>query len=702
MSEFVLSAGRPFPLGATADQHGVNFALFSAHAEKVELCLFDQSGEQELDRYELTAKSNQIWHGYLQQCRPGQVYGYRVTGAYQPAQGLRFSGHKLLIDPYAKKLVGDFVWCDQQYPYLRGHSQEDLFENHQDNAAFLPKAEVVASTPYQALRPEIPWEDTVIYECHVKGATQLHPDIPDALRGTFAGLCQPAFIDHLKQLGVTTLELLPVQQFVSEANLEEKGLSNYWGYNTLNFFTPHGAYLATGEITEFQQMVASFHRQNIEVIIDVVYNHTAEADRLGPSLSWRGIDNLSYYRLQPQQPRYYINDTGCGNTLDLNHPRCLQMVMDSLRYWVQVMGVDGFRFDLAPILGREPEGFSTTSGFFQAILQDPVLSRVKLIAEPWDIGPGGYQLGAFPIPWSEWNDRFRDVVRRFWRGDLGLLPEFARRVHGSSDIFEHNGRSPFSSINYVTSHDGFSLRDLVSYEHKHNQLNGEDNRDGHAENFSANYGVEGPTRATGINALRLKQQKNLLLTLLLAQGVPMLRGGDELGHSQGGNNNAYCQDNECNWLDWSSQQSGAPELSEFVSQLMAIRRQYPGLRYPDFIHEGNTPYSISWLNRQGEAMQKTDWFAHSNLFLGYLVLHRDQPQPLLCLFNAHSEAITMQLPKLPDVAGWTVVLTSRAENQQTVDQLIEGDLEVEAQSTWVLTAHVSAVSGNDNGGISDE
>ncbi|WP_101757393.1 glycogen debranching protein GlgX [Oceanicoccus sp. KOV_DT_Chl] len=692
MSAFKLSAGRPFPLGSTPDQHGVNFALFSAHAEKIELCLFDSAGLKEIARFELPARSNQIWHGYLQHCRPGQVYGYRVVGAYQPSQGLRYISQKLLIDPYAKKLVGDFKWSAEQFPYLIGHREEDNFENRQDNAAFIPKAEVVAMTPYQALRPEIPWSETVIYECHVKGATRLHPDIPDALRGTFAGLCQPAFIDHLKQLGVTTLELLPVQQFISEAGLEEKGLSNYWGYNTLNFFTPHGDYLATGEISEFQQMVASFHRHHIEVIIDVVYNHTAEADRLGPLLSWRGIDNLSYYRLQSQQPRYYINDTGCGNTLDLNHPRCLQMVMDSLRYWVQVMGVDGFRFDLAPILGREPEGFSTTSGFFQAILQDPVLSQMKLIAEPWDIGPGGYQLGAFPIPWSEWNDRYRDVVRRFWRGDLGLLPEFARRVHGSSDIFEHNGRSPFSSINYVTSHDGFSLRDLVSYEQKHNLQNGEDNRDGHAENFSANYGEEGITDDPAINALRLKQQKNLLLTLMLSQGVPMIRGGDEIGHSQGGNNNAYCQDNECNWMDWTGQQAPHTDLRDFISQLISIRQQFPGLRHPDFIHEGNTPYRISWLNRQGEPMQKADWFAHSNLFLGYWVCDSGQSQQLLCLFNAHTETVAV---RLPTANQWTVLLSTVAENSvQTIDQT-NSLWSIDAQSAWVLTANFSEGTANE-------
>lgn len=686
MSTWVLGAGRPFPLGATPDQHGVNFALFSAHAVQVELCLYDHTGDREVARYVLPARDNQVWHGYLQHCRPGQVYGYRVKGVYQPSQGLRFMQQKLLIDPYAKKLVGDFVWSATHYPYLLGHSEEDLFENRQDNAAFLPKAEVVASTPYQALRPEIPWSKTVIYECHVKGTTRLHPDIPEALRGTFAGLCQPAFIDHLKQLGVTTLELLPVQQFISEAALESKGLSNYWGYNTLNFFTPHGAYLATGEITEFQQMVASFHRQNIEVIIDVVYNHTAEGDRLGPALSWRGIDNSSYYRLQSQHPRYYIDDTGCGNTLNLHHPRTLQMVMDSLRYWVQVMGVDGFRFDLAPILGREPEGFSTTSGFFQAILQDPVLNQVKLIAEPWDIGPGGYQLGAFPVPWSEWNDRFRDVVRRFWRGDLGQLPEFARRLHGSSDIFEHNGRSPFASINFITSHDGFSLRDLVSYEHKHNLLNAEDNRDGHSENYSANHGVEGPTDDVAINSLRLKQQKNLLLTLLLAQGVPMLRGGDELGHSQSGNNNAYCQDNACNWLDWEAPPTVARELSAFVRELTAIRHRFPGLRHPDFIHEGNTPYRISWLSRLGVPMQKADWFAHSNLFLGYLIKQPGQAQQLLIVFNAHNEAIAVRLPHTTE---WTVVLTTVANTTPGPVHPRDGSWLMDAQSAWVLTADAS-------------
>jgi glycogen operon protein len=686
---YVFSEGYPYPLGATCDKGGVNFALFSSKAKKVELCLFDDNGEKEIDRYQLAVTENQIWHIYLHHCQAGQIYGYRIEGCYQPSQGLRFNSHKLLIDPYAKKLHGEFQWSDKHYPYIRGHSEEDLIVNIQNNAKYIFKSQVVDLPTYKNKHPKIAWSDTIIYECHVKGATQLHPDIPDSIKGTFSGLCHDSIIQHLKKLGITTIELLPVQQFVSEATLEEKGLSNYWGYNTLNFFTPHKAYLSGDDIKEFQVMVATFHQAGIEVILDVVYNHTAEGDRRGSSLSWRGIDNASYYRLHQQDPRYYINDTGCGNTLDLNHPRCLQMVMDSLRYWVEIMGVDGFRFDLAPILGREPEGFSATSGFFQAIIQDPILSQVKLIAEPWDIGPGGYQLGAFPIPWSEWNDRYRDIVRRFWRGDLGVLPEFARRIHGSSDIFEHNGRSPYSSINFITSHDGFTLYDLVSFNEKNNLANGEDNNDGHSENFSFNYGDEGLTNNEVINATRLKQKKNLLLTLLLSQGVPMLRGGDEFGHSQQGNNNAYCQDNEINWLDWHKKTNSNTDMCEFISRLINLRKKHAGLRHRNFIHKDNTPYEITWFNRQGNVMKKEDWSTHSNLFLAYMLTHREQQRHILCIFNAHTESINFPLEHLSPKKNWILLLNTLPNQQYNKHLISEHQLTISAQSAWILSSNIS-------------
>ncbi|MDY6982427.1 MAG: glycogen debranching protein GlgX, partial [Pseudomonadota bacterium] len=513
-----LEPGNNNVLGATWDGRGVNFALFSAHAEKVELCLFSDDGSRELQRLVMPDLTNQVWNGYLEGVGPGTVYAYRVYGPYQPDLGHRFNHHKLLLDPYARQLRGEFVWSDLHYAYQLDSPDTDLSFDARDNAALMPKCVVLAEEARPAPRfNRVRKRDTVIYEAHVKGMTMQHPDLPERLRGTFRGLGHKALVQYLRALGVTSLELLPVQSFVPEHFLIDKGLTNYWGYNSLSFFAPHQAYMHGNDVAEFRDMVNALHEAGIEVILDVVYNHTAEGGRLGPTFNLRGIDNLSYYRLQNENKRYYINDSGCGNTLDFASPAVLQLVMDSLRYWVTQMGVDGFRFDLATVLGREHYGYDKCSGFLDVMYQDPTLAAVKFIAEPWDIGPGGYQLGHFPPGWSEWNDRYRDIVRRFWRGDPGMLPEFARRVHGSSDIFEHLGRRPSASINFVTSHDGFTLNDLVSYEDKHNEANLEDNRDGHSENHSENFGVEGPTDDPVINELRARQQRNLLTTLIVSQ-----------------------------------------------------------------------------------------------------------------------------------------------------------------------------------------
>ncbi len=535
--------GLPYPLGATWDGLGVNFALYSAHATKVELCLFDDRG-REIERIALPEYTDEIWHGYLPDARPGQLYGYRVYGPYAPDAGHRFNPNKLLLDPYAKQLVGELKWAPALFGYTIGHKDADLSFDRRDSAAYMPKCAVIdpAFTWGKDQRPQTPWDSTVIYETHLRGTTMRHPSVPEAWRGTFSGLKVDEVVEHIKRLGMTAVELLPVHAFVDDEYLLKQGLRNYWGYNTIGFFAPHPRYMATRTVSEFKQMVARLHSAGLEVILDVVYNHTAEGNELGPTLSFKGIDNASYYRLAEDR-RFYINDTGTGNTFDLTNAGALRMVNDSLRYWVAEMHVDGFRFDLATILGREHHGFDPKGGFLDACRQDPLLSQVKLIAEPWDVGPGGYQVGAFPPGWSEWNDKFRDNVRAFWRGDEGQLAELATRLTGSADLFHHRGRRPTASVNFVTAHDGFTLHDLVSYAHKHNEANGEHNRDGSDNNISANYGVEGETDDEQINALRLRQMRNMLATLLLSQGTPMLLAGDEFGRSKGGNNNTYFQDN---------------------------------------------------------------------------------------------------------------------------------------------------------------
>src|SRR5689334_7490473 len=578
-----LREGRPFPLGATWDGLGVNFALFSANATKVELCLFDLYGEKEIERITLPEYTDEVWHGYLPDARPGTVYGYRVHGPYQPDAGHRFNPNKLLLDPYAKQLVGKLEWHDALFGYIVGHADKDLSFDERDSAPYNYKARVIDSafTWGEGRRHQWPWRQTLIYEAHVKGFTKLNRRLPEDLRGTFSGLGHYESVDYLRDLGVTTLELLPVHAFVDDRYLIEKKLRNYWGYNTIGFFAPEPRYMATPFANEFKEMVNHLHGAGLEVILDVVYNHTAEGNEGGPTLSFKGIDNASYYRLQ-EQKRYYINDTGTGNTVNLSHPRVLQMVNDSLRYWAQEMRVDGFRFDLATILAREPYGFDEGGGFLDSCRQDPVLSSLKLIAEPWDVGPGGYQVSRFPPGWAEWNDRYRDTAREFWKGGEGKLAEMATRIAGSADMFNRRGRRPWASVNFITAHDGFNLNDLVSYNEKHNEANGEDNRDGSSNNQSDNYGVEGPTDDPAINEVRERQKRNLLATLLLSQGTPMLLAGDEIGRTQKGNNNAYCQDNEISWVDWQTAEAGA-SLIDFVRKLIALRHAFPILRRSRFL-----------------------------------------------------------------------------------------------------------------------
>ncbi|HLW12146.1 MAG TPA: glycogen debranching protein GlgX, partial [Casimicrobiaceae bacterium] len=543
--------GEPFPLGATWDGQGVNFALYSENAERVELCLFDPKGRREIERIDVRERTDFVWHCYLPDARPGLLYGYRVHGPYAPDRGLRFNAHKLLLDPYARLLAGQIRWSDAQFGYRVGSRREDLTLDTRDSATGMPKCQVVdeAFTWDDDRAPRTLCKDSVIYELHVKGYTRLHPNIPPQLRGTYAGLSTAPVIDHLRKLGVTAVELLPIHAYVDDKRLVDRGLRNYWGYNSIGFFAPDMRYSATGTLGEFKTMVKTLHSAGIEVILDVVYNHTGEGNQLGPTLSFRGIDNRVYYRLE-EHLRYYVDYTGTGNTLNTVHPATLRLIFDSLRYWVTEMHVDGFRFDLASTLAREARAFDPFGSFLDIARQDPVLSQVKLIAEPWDLAEGGYQVGSFPPGWSDWNGRYRDAVRAYWKGDGGLVGELASRLSGSSDLFAHGGRSPSASINFITAHDGFTLRDLVSYNDKHNEANLEDNRDGEAHNLSWNCGVEGATDDPAVLALRAQQMRNFIATLFFSQGVPMLAAGDEMGRTQGGNNNAYCQDNATSWLDW--------------------------------------------------------------------------------------------------------------------------------------------------------
>ncbi|MGE0798914.1 MAG: glycogen debranching protein GlgX, partial [Lautropia sp.] len=566
--QFHLREGSPLQLGAVPDQHGTNFALYSSSATKVEVCLFDRRGRTETARITLPEYTDEVWHGYLEGVRPGTIYGFRVHGPYEPDAGYRFNPHKLLMDPYAQLHWGELTWRPEVFGYRIGHADRDLSFDDRDSAPFVPKCVVVEPEPPGVARTHlrVPPSQTVVYEAHVRGLTKRHPGVPEMLRGTFSGLSELCIVEYLQSLGITSIELLPIHTFVNDSYLLEKKLTNYWGYNSIGFFAADPRYFATGSIIELKSMVQRLHAAGLEVILDVVYNHTAEGSELGPTLSFRGIDNAAYYRLLPDQPRYYINDTGTGNTLNLTNPRTLKLVTDSLRYWATVIGVDGFRFDLATILARELHGFDEGCGFLDSCLQDPVLASVKLISEPWDCGPGGYQVGRFPPGWAEWNDRFRDNVRSFWKGDPGTVGEFASRLTGSSDLFNYRGRRPWASVNFVAAHDGFTLHDVVSYDHKHNEANGEGGRDGHSDNRTWNCGAEGPTDDPAINALRERQKRNLLTTLLFAQGTPMLLAGDEHGRTQHGNNTAYCQDNEISWVDWKRAAEPANRaLTRFVS-----------------------------------------------------------------------------------------------------------------------------------------
>ena len=678
-----ITEGLPYPLGATWDGLGVNFALFSANATRVELCLFDTRGERELERIDLPEYTDEVWHGYLPDARPYTVYAFRVHGPYAPADGHRFNANKLLLDPYAKALVGELRWNDAVYGHTRGAPGADLSFDARDSAAFMPKCRVVdpAFTWGRDHSPRIPWEQTIFYETHVRGYTKLHPAVPEPLRGTFAGLGTREVVDYIRQLGVTSVELLPIHAFVNDTTLLDLGLTNYWGYNSIGFFAPDARYAALHAINEFKEMVARFHDAGLEVILDVVYNHTAEGDQRGPTLSFRGIDNASYYRLLPDQKRLYINDTGTGNTLNLSHPRVLQMVNDSLRYWVTEMHVDGFRFDLATILGRESYGFDQGGGFLDSCRQDPVLSRVKLIAEPWDIGPGGYQVGAFPPGWAEWNDRFRDTTRAFWKGDRGATPEMSTRLCASRDLFDHRGRKPYASVNLVTAHDGFTLADVVSYNHKHNHANGEDNRDGHSDNRSWNCGVEGPTDDPEVRALRERQKRNLLATLLLSQGTPLLLAGDEFGRTQQGNNNAYCQDNAIGWVGWDIEPEGHA-LAAFVRKLIALRRQYPVLRRGRFLtgqfDEELGIRDATWMTCDGVEMTEHDWRNPATQCFGMLLDGRAQATgirraaqdaTLLWVLNAHHGTVAFMLPKLAGLRRWTTMFDT-AEPERAKEQVL--------------------------------
>lgn len=655
--------GVPLPLGATFDGKGVNFALFSEHATRVELCLFEPSGRRETARIALPCRTEDIWHAYVEGLPPGQLYGYRVHGPYEPQHGHRFNHHKLLLDPYARQLSGKLRWHDSLFGYRVGSARADLSLDRHDSARVMPKCVVedMAHSWGEDRRPRRRWQDTVIYEAHVKGLTQLHPDVPQAMRGTYEALGHPSVIEHLVKLGITAIEILPIHSFVDDRFLVDKGLKNYWGYSTLGFFAPEPRYLGPAGANGLRAAVRSLHDAGIEVILDVVYNHTAEGSQMGPTLSFRGIDNCNYYKLSPENPRYCYDTTGTGNTVNLSHPRVLQMVMDSLRHWVEAYHIDGFRFDLATTLARDPYEFNERAGFLQAIRQDPVLSNVKLIAEPWDVGDGGYRVGGFPLGWSEWNDQARDPVRAFWRGDLGQLPAVAHALAGSAEIYRASGRHPWASVNYIASHDGYTLNDLVSYNHRHNEANGEDNRDGHDHNLSWNCGVEGPTDDPDVLALRARQKRNMLATVFLSQGVPMLLMGDELSRSQNGNNNAYAQDNETSWMDWRDSLATDPELPEFVAVLTGLRQSFDAFRRRDFFdgrpHEEGALEDVYWLAPEGREMSPDDWNDENRRALGMQFGNdaRDG-QRFLLLVNGAPEPVDFRLKD--DLPGdiWVAIL----------------------------------------------
>ncbi len=683
-----LGEGRPYPCGATWTGLGVNFSLFSANATKVELCLFDATGENEIARVTLPEHTNELWHGFLPDARPGTVYGYRVHGPYEPEQGHRFNPNKLVLDPYAKSVVGQIKWAPELFGYILESGDDTTFDER-DSASFMPKARVIdpAFSWGDDRLPRVSWDQTIIYETHVRGFTKLNPNIPEELRGTFRGLASPDVVRYIRDLGVTTVELLPVHMFADDSYLIEQGLVNYWGYSTLSFFSPSRRYSTVQDqaYSEFKEMVARLHDAGLEVILDVVYNHTCEGNERGPTLSFKGIDNASYYRLLPDQKRYYINDTGTGNTVNMSHPRVIQMVMDSLRYWVTEMHVDGFRFDLGTILAREPYGFDQQSGFLRAVSQDPVLNGVKMITEPWDCGPGGYQVGGFPPGWAEWNDRYRDTARSLWKGDAGKLSGLATRLTGSSDFFHKQGRAAWASVNFLTAHDGFTLNDWATYNDKHNEANGEDNKDGSSSNESWNCGVEGPTDDPAINALRDRQIRNMLATLLFSRGTPMILAGDEFGRTQGGNNNAYCQDNEISWLNWDFGQRET-DLVKFVTRLTKLRHRLPVLHRTRWLTaEWNEELGIkdvAWLNPAGGEMDAGAWNDPNAKCLGVLldgraqvsgIARRAQDITVLIVVNSYHDAVAFKLPEVIGGRGWRCVVDTNQPAEPGDGQISFGD-----------------------------
>jgi isoamylase len=699
-----LEAGSPYPLGATCIDGGINFAVFSANAEKIELCIFSPDGKRELRRYELPEWTDEVWHGYLPDVGPGVLYGYRAHGPYEPEQGHRFNPNKLLLDPYARKLHGQIKWTDALHGYKVRSRKEDLSFDTRDSAPAMPKGVVVDDhfDWSQDRRPNTPWSETVVYEAHVKGLTKLFELVPPRERGTYAALGHPKVVEHLKELGVTALELMPIHAFTQDRFLQEKGLRNYWGYNTLSFFAPEQSYFATDSQDELRRAVRRLHSAGIEVILDVVYNHTCEGSEKGPTLSWRGLDNASYYRLVKDQPRYAINDTGTGNTLNTDKARVIQMIADSLRYWATSFGIDGFRFDLGLTLGRTETGFDSGHAFFDVLRQDPVLGKLKLSTEPWDIGPGGYQLGNFPPGFAEWNDKYRDTVRKFWRGDPSQRGDLAARLSGSGDLFDRRARRPWASVNLLAAHDGFTLYDTVAYEQRHNEANKEDNRDGHSENYSRNWGAEGETDDEGIKATRATVQRSMLTTLFASLGTPMLVAGDEFGRTQGGNNNAYCQDDEISWLDWS--RAASPEgksLLDFTSRLADLRSRYPVLRSKSFLYGQNSPghgvNDIEWWDERGEQLSSDDWNnpdGRALLMRRAVKLDSGEIEAVSLLLNASDDTITFTLP--PPHSDRVVLIDSTKPDLR--EEAIGDDYELGAHGAALIAWKVAPeATGQDDG-----
>ena len=694
--------GRPYPLGASWDGIGVNFALFTEHATAVELCLFRDDGDtEEAAKIPLTERTDQVWHCYLPDARPGQFYGYRVHGPYDPERGHRFNAAKLLIDPYAKAITGAIKWSNDLFAYKVGTPLDDREPDPDNSAGGVPKSVVIdaAFTWGDDAPLNVPYNRTIIYECHVKGMTMRHPDVPPELRGTYLGLCSDPMLEYFQKLGVTALELLPVHQFVVDRHLAERGLTNYWGYNTVGFFAPDVRYATRGlgnQVYEFKSMVKTLHSAGLEVILDVVYNHTGEGNHLGPTLSMKGIDNAAYYRLEPKNPRFYTDFTGTGNTLNMQHPRTIQLVMDSLRYWVDEMHVDGFRFDLAPVLARELYDVDKLSAFFDIMHQDPTISRIKLIAEPWDVGPGGYQAGNFPVRWTEWNGKFRDAVRKFWRGEPGQVAEIASRVAGSSDIFSGSDRGQYASLNFITAHDGFTLHDLVSYEQKHNETNGENNQDGSNDNLSRNWGVEGDTNDPAIVETRFRLMRSFLATLAFSQGVPMLAHGDELARTQLGNNNAYAQDNEITWVNWDLTDEQT-KLTAFTRQLLALRQAHPVLRRRHFFRgtpvTGSDQKDVTWIRPDGKELTDVDWRTPDTHVFGMLMDgaatdevdergHAVLGDTLLLVMNAGESPVSFTLPALrAEAKMWVIMIDTAREEASMVKG---GSVTVEAHALMLL------------------